>query len=66
MSTFLERLKNERNELREKHEKLNSFIMTNPAFNDLDDIQSILLKAQYHAMTTYLFILNQRLIELNK
>lgn len=63
MSTFLERLIAERDELRDKYEKLDAFLFTEQ-FNKLDDVQSALLQIQHSSMKTYLQCLNERLVRL--
>jgi hypothetical protein len=63
MSTFLERLHDERDELKNKYEKLDGFLFTEQ-FEKLDDVQAALLQIQHSSMKTYLQCLNERLIRL--
>jgi hypothetical protein len=64
MSTFLERLHDERVELRNKYEKLDGFLFTEE-FEKLDDVQAALLQIQHSAMKTYLQCLNERIVRLS-
>ncbi len=61
MSDFKERVIKEKNKLSKKLEKLRAFIGTE-AFNELDDADSSLLFTQEIAMTSYLQILEKRII----
>ena len=60
MSDFISRLYEERTQLKERYAKLASFIISQD-FNQFDENQKGLLRIQYHAMETYLSVLNQRL-----
>lgn len=60
MSTFLKRLNDEKVELQEKIEKLESFLGTEN-FNMIDANQQSLLIIQLSSMKTYLDCLRQRL-----
>lgn len=64
MSTFIERLEEEERELSEKVEKLDDFIENNPAYEFVGDVQWVLLDAQRDAMTSYLHILQNRIVDL--
>ena len=63
MSTFLERLENEIDKLRGRLLRLNEFIVSEK-FNNIDEIQQILLNVQEKAMQTYLQCLRERLFQL--
>ena len=65
MSTFIERLLNEKSELKEKINKLDDFIEKNPEFDNLSDIQRILLLNQHNAMEMYYFALDSRIEFIN-
>ena len=58
--TFLERLKTERIELKERFDRLNAFNQSEKA-DLIDPIQKSLLLVQAGAMYTYLEVLNSRL-----
>lgn len=60
MSTFKERLINEKAQLAEKIEKLESFTKSEN-FQKIDPVQASLLIAQLPAMKTYCSILEERL-----
>ena len=60
MSSFRDRLENERVELVEKYNKLNEFIRTSD-YNELGLRQQHLLIVQASSMATYLHCLNERL-----
>lgn len=64
MSTFLERLEEEEKQLSEKVTKLGDFVENNPSFENVSDIQSVLLKAQLNTMISYLHILQDRIEDL--
>lgn len=51
----------ERDELKIKLDKLNDFIEKNEKFNDLSDIQRLLLVNQFNAMELYFYALDSRL-----
>lgn len=55
----------ERDELKIKLDKLNDFIEKNKKFNDLSDIQRLLLVNQFNAMELYLYALDSRLQHLD-
>jgi hypothetical protein len=59
MSTFIDRLAVEIEELQEKTNKLGSFLESE-AFEDLSRIEQDLLSAQYPIMVSYLQILTLR------
>ena len=61
MSTFKDRLVEERSALYEKIEKLSVFIKENKIFNDLSDKQQKLLKRQLEVMLEYHQILIERI-----
>lgn len=60
MSTFLERMKNEKEELDIKIEKLASFLEKDNEEN-LSEKEIELLIAQHNIMSTYSFILKERI-----
>jgi hypothetical protein len=60
MSTFKERLIDEKQQLDEKIEKLKSF-MRSENFQKIEAVQMSLLNAQIFAMSTYRQILTERL-----
>jgi hypothetical protein len=64
MSTFLERLQVERQELETKTHALETFIDSNPVFETVSKHQRALLITQCSAMQMYLFILNERIADL--
>ena len=57
---FVFRLQNERDELAERYEKLEAFLLTDK-FNQLDDQSRELLREQFYVMRKYLSVLNARL-----
>ena len=57
----IERMMEEGNQLTDRIQKLQAFILTNPAYQELVELDLSLLQAQLSAMTTYLNILNLRL-----
>ena len=57
---FVFRLRNERDELAERYEKLEAFLSTEK-FNQLDAQNKELLSEQFYAMKKYLSVLNARL-----
>lgn len=59
MSDFKQRLETERDELKERLDKLNSFNQSEKA-NEIDEYQKSLLIIQAGAMYTYLECLNAR------
>jgi hypothetical protein len=63
MSTFLERLIIERDELNEKKEKLTAFIETEN-FQKVAVVQQRLLKVQQTIMYSYLQVLEERIVDL--
>ena len=63
--TFLTRLVKERDELRDRLDKLDNFLMSDKADN-IEPIQRDLLHIQATSMNTYLTCLNTRLARLNK
>lgn len=64
MSTLLERLQVERDELKVKTDKLNDFIENNPAYNEVSHVQRVLLVTQYNLMTMYVYTLDERIYDL--
>ena len=60
MSDFKSRLSVEANELEEKLDKLDSFLMSEN-FSKVDDVQKALLSVQATAMNTYLRCLKERI-----
>lgn len=64
MSTFLERLQEEEKELSQKVAKLEDFVDNNPAYENVGDVQFVLLPAQLNAMIAYLHILQYRIEDL--
>ena len=63
MSTFKERLENEKAELSEKQEKLRTFIASEK-FKEIDNVQMTLLNIQLKAMETYSQCLLERIVRL--
>jgi len=66
MNDFILRLHDERNELREKVNKLEDFLFSADDYNGIGDVQVSLLKVQLYAMKTYLKCLIERIADLNK
>jgi len=66
MRTILERVQEEESKLASKVTRLTDFIDNNSTFDTLDDVQRVLLVTQLNAMKMYLFIVQERLIDLNK
>jgi hypothetical protein len=66
MDNFLERLHVEKDELRDKVQKLNDFIDNNPMFNGVGDMQRVLLVTQLNCMKMYLYTLEERIYDLTK
>ena len=60
MSTFIDRLKTEKQELDEKIEKLTAFI-NSENFEKVDSIQAPLLQTQLSIMLAYSTVLDKRL-----
>lgn len=65
MSTFLERIHEEKDQLKEKLDKLNDFIENNAKFNELSNIQRVLLVNQFNAMEMYFYALESRIEYIN-
>jgi hypothetical protein len=65
MSTFIERLHEEKIQLDEKINKLTLFTNSDK-FNEVTDIQKSLLTIQLNAMETYSACLHERIADLNK
>lgn len=65
MSTFIDRLLEEKSQLDERKGKLETFMGTQP-FYDLPATQKRLLNTQFHIMSAYSCILFERLEELHK
>lgn len=61
MTSHVERMQTEFQELDEKTEKLKTFIKSNPLFKELEQAEQILLQLQLQAMCTYWAVLKQRL-----
>jgi len=66
MSTFLERLTEEQEQLLGKVTKLEDFIEKNPVFLTVSEMQRVLLVTQLNAMKMYLYTLDERIYDLNK
>ena len=64
MSTFKERLIEEKAQLQEKIEKLESFVQSDN-FQKIDAVQMSLLNCQLFAMQTYNQILIERIVRLD-
>ena len=64
MSTFLERLKEEQDQLLDKVTKLDDFIDNNPVFFTVSEMQRVLLVTQLNAMKMYLYTLDERIYDL--
>lgn len=64
MSNFLDRLKEEKNELNLKMESLRSF-MASDKFAEIDNVQMTLLNIQLSAMETYSQCLLERIVRLD-
>lgn len=64
MSTFLDRLTEEQEQLLDKVTKLEIFINNNPAFLTVSEIQKVLLVTQLKAMKLYLYTLDERINDL--
>lgn len=65
MSTFIERLRTEKQELDEKLTKLEDFLSTD-TFTGLANVDKILLEKQFTVMSEYSRILNSRLMRLEQ
>jgi cell division septum initiation protein DivIVA len=63
MSTFLERLIEEKEQLSERLEKLRAFIASEK-FQEIDPVQMTLLNIQVKAMETYSQCLLERIVRL--
>ena len=64
MSTFLERLQEEQEQLLDKVTKLVDFIEKNPVFLTVSEMQRVLLVTQLNAMKLYLYTLDERIYDL--
>ena len=64
MSTFLERLEVEKQELEIKTHALETFIDSNPVFETVSKFQRALLITQCSSMQMYLFTLKERIADL--
>ena len=64
-NTFIQRLIDEKNQLNEKVEKLESFLMSEK-IAEIEPIQKTLLSIQIHAMKTYLSTLIERIAWLSR
>lgn len=65
MQDIINKLQEESKDLAEKTSKLNDFIENNPKFNELSDINRILLVNQFNAMELYLYALDSRIEYIN-
>ena len=65
MEDFIKRMYEELEQLKEKKDKLNDFIENNQKFNELSNIQRILLINQFNAMDLYYFALESRIEFIN-
>jgi len=65
MSTLIEKLEKEKADLAEKTSKLKDFIDNNPKFDELTNINRILLINQFNAMELYLYALDSRIEFIN-
>jgi len=63
--SFLDRVIKEKAELAEKTSKLKDFIDNNPKFDELTNINRILLINQFNAMELYLYALDSRIEFIN-
>ncbi|TLQ05459.1 hypothetical protein FEZ51_02025 [Pediococcus stilesii] len=63
--TVIDELKIEKADLDEKVENLYNFLDKPERCSELPSRQLYLLQEQYHYMTTYLLILNERILNLN-
>lgn len=64
MSTFFERLLDEKKELETKTHALETFVDGNPIFETLSKFQKVLLINQLSSMQQYLYCLNARIEDL--
>jgi hypothetical protein len=64
MSTFLDRLQEEKEQLLDKVTKLEDFIEKNPVFLTVSEMQRVLLVTQLNAMKLYLYTLDERIYDL--
>jgi predicted nuclease with TOPRIM domain len=65
MEDFLKRMHEELGQLKERKDKLNDFIENNPKFDELSNIQRILLINQFNAMDLYYYALESRIEFIN-
>ena len=65
MEDFLKRMHEELEQLKEKKDKLNTFINDNPKFGELTNINRILLINQFNAMELYYYALESRIEFIN-
>lgn len=65
MEDFLKRMHEELEQLKEKKDKLNDFIENNPKFDELTNINRILLINQFNAMDLYYYALESRIEFIN-
>lgn len=65
MEDFIKRMHEELEQLKEKKDKLNDFIENNPKFNELSNIQRILMINQFNAMDLYYYALESRIEFIN-
>lgn len=61
MSSHIERMIQEREELSEKINKLEDFILNNPVFTSLPECKIVLLQKQFELMVSYEEVLTERI-----
>ena len=61
MEAYQEKIILEKNELKEKTDKLGSFILDNPVYQALEEEEKLLLNEQHFHMCNYLDILEKRI-----
>lgn len=61
MAPHQERVISERDELKERTEKLGEFILNNPMFQSLNEDERVDMSEQHYFMSCYLEILNKRI-----
>lgn len=66
MTTWIERVETELEELEAKIVGLSKFLNDDEALEGVSNTQKLLLSSQYVAMTTYAGILGRRLMEANR
>lgn len=65
MEEHVKRMHDELEQLKDKMNKLSCFIESNPKFQELSNIQRILLINQFNAMELYYFALESRIEFIN-